>query len=117
MFPTHCRQQRFKLILLLTCWVILVCASKSYGVVGLCPVNETVQSEQLASTEAPQECDLSEQLLSAHQHQVDAQLFALLVIAVVVGLWQIVPLSRYHSFTEPISSPHRLHLRICVFRE
>ncbi|MGF1718987.1 copper resistance protein [Vibrio kyushuensis] len=125
-------------------WVVFVCVAQNAGFFQVCSINysldtngysqETNGYAQVTPVSTPlntasslgaqqedsnltQECELSKQLLNAHQHQIDDYplmmfIFALLFIALLMSL----P-GNFSSFTEPIVPKRRTHLTLCVFRE
>lgn len=118
MFFNHSQQQRFRWLFIPVFWVIIVCLAKNSGLPIGCSgvsLNEDIMITQSADTS--EDCDLSEQLLSAHQHQVDTQALIMFVFALVFIAWLLSTPQQYLSFTEPIVQKQRVHLRLCVFRE
>lgn len=95
-----------------------MCLAKNSGVFNACSTSYVGEEQASSSTYIDSgECDLSEQLLSAHQHQVDSQVLTLFVLALVIITWLLVTQNQFNPFTEPIVNKTRVHLLLCVFRE
>ncbi|WP_117232876.1 hypothetical protein [Vibrio maerlii] len=118
MHTPHRRDTLFKWSLILVLWVVVVCLAKNVGFVTSCP-NQAHQDYAFTtqSTAESEQCDLSEKLLSAHQHQVDSQAIFLFIFALVLVTWLLSTPNPYYLFTEPIAKRRRVHLTLCVFRE
>lgn len=115
----HRRQSKFKLSLLLVGWVIVVCLAQNTGIVNVCSVDyigENITTSQSQSDEE-EKCDLSEKLLSAHQHQIDSEALIGFMFALILISWLLATPNQFPPFTEPIVHKRRVHLQICVFRE
>ncbi len=113
------RQSAFRLSLILVGWVILVCLAKNTGIMNLCSINYLDDSITVSQPFEVDEdkCDLSEQLLCAHQHQMDSPALISFVFVLAFISWLLATPNNFPPFTEPIVHKRRVHLQICVFRE
>ncbi|WP_295893856.1 copper resistance protein [uncultured Vibrio sp.] len=113
-------------------WVVFVCVAQNSGIFQVCQLGYTSSSvssgsvsyledsASLAQKEEggfTQECELSKQLLNAHQHQVDDYPLIMFIVALFILSMLVARPYSYSSFTEPIVPKRRTHLRLCVFRE
>ncbi|WP_159065061.1 hypothetical protein [Thaumasiovibrio subtropicus] len=105
-------QRRAWITLALVSWVVVLCVSVNAHLGGAtsCAYSQTVDHD------TDDGCDLVDHLLVKaavfNFVALPILLFAVLTVMTVVGRC-----SDLVHFTEPISSPYRRHLTLCVFRE
>ncbi|USH03144.1 hypothetical protein K6Q96_03780 [Grimontia kaedaensis] len=104
-------------------WVVFVCLSQNAGLFNVCPQKNLNASElsqestQIKDSAAAGDCELTEQLLSSSK--IGWEDITLSLFVWVLLFFGFLPLIRLKTDaqTEPIHSPYRLHLKLCVFRE